>query len=277
MTNLRRPLCLLVLGLACASSWAGEHDGSRENSTGPASSSDDRWRALPLVTGGKIDAAWEQVGWGGFAVDGGSLRTECDERGMGLLVYKPEKFGDCQLRIVYRCEKPKSNAGVFVRIDDGIIARIGEKSPEVHRDVNGKLSPQMIDKLKEASEKHLGGWYPVHHGYEVQILDAGDPLHRTGAIYSLAQAAPVPEKLQADWRTMIITLDGQRITVDVDGKRLSSFDPMAADNPPRKNWTEPIRELKRPARGYIGLQNHDPGDVVWFREVSVRSLGRANR
>jgi hypothetical protein len=133
----------------------------------------------------------------------------------------------------------------------------------------------MIDKLKEASEKHLGGWYPVHHGYEVQILDASDPLHRTGAIYSLAKAAPVPERLQADWRTMIITLDGERITVDVDGKRLSSFDPRAADNPPRKNWTEPIRELKRPTHGYIALQNHDPGDVVWFREVSVRPLGGA--
>jgi hypothetical protein len=24
--------------------------------------------------------------------------------------------------------------------------------------------------------------------------------------------------------------------------------------------------------GYIGLQNHDPGDIVWFREISVRPL-----
>ena len=34
----------------------------------------------------------------------------------------------------------------------------------------------------------------------------------------------------------------------------------------------PIREIKRPTHGYIGLQNHDPGDIVWFKEVSVRSL-----
>ena len=215
------------------------------------------------------------MGWGGFAVDGGALRTEPDDRGMGLLLYKPQKFGDCQIRIVYRCEKPTSNAGIFVRIDDGVLAKIGEKSPEVHRDAKGKLSPAMIEKLKEASAKHLGGWYPVHHGYEVQILDATDPLHRTGAIYSLAKAAPVPEKPLSDWRTMVITLDGQRITVDVDGKRLSSFDPTATDNPPRKTWTEPIREIKRPTHGYIGLQNHDPGDIVWFKEVSVRPLDRA--
>ena len=240
-----------------------------------ASASDSSWRVLPLITEGKIDAAWAQVGWGGFAVDGGVLRTDCDERGMGMLLYKPQKFGDYQIRIVYRCEKAKSNAGIFVRIDDGVLAKIGEKSPEVHRDAKGKLSPAMIDKLKEASEKHLGGWYPVHHGYEVQIQDDNDALHRTGAIYSLAKAAPVPAKPLSEWRTMIITLDGERIMVDVDGKRLSSFDPTAPDNPPRKNWTEPIRELRRPARGYLGLQNHDPGDVVWFKEVSVRPLARA--
>ena len=39
-----------------------------------------------------------------------------------------------------------------------------------------------------------------------------------------------------------------------------------------KEWFEPKREPKRPVAGYIGLQNHDPGDVVWFKEVSVRPL-----
>src|SRR4051794_3435405 len=42
------------------------------------------WRALPLITDGKVDKSWAQVGWGGFVVDGDSLRTDCDERGMGL-------------------------------------------------------------------------------------------------------------------------------------------------------------------------------------------------
>lgn len=230
------------------------------------------WRTLPLITNGKIDAAWAHVGWGGFVVDDGAIRTECDGRGMGLLLYKPEKFGDCQIRVVYRCEKPKSNGGIYVRIDDGVLAKIGEKSPGVDRNAKGGLSPEMVDRLKEASDKQLGAWYPVHHGYEVQILDDTDPLHRTGAIYSLAKAEPVVKKPQSDWRTMIITLDGERITVEVDGKRLSSFDPRAANNPARKNWSEPIRETKRPTRGYIGIQNHDPGDVLWFKEVAVRPL-----
>ena len=31
---------------------------------------------------------------------------------------------------------------------------------------------------------------------------------------------------------------------------------------------------KRPTVGYIGLQTHDPGDIVFFREVSVRPLAK---
>jgi hypothetical protein len=75
---------------------------------------------------------------------------------------------------------------------------------------------------------------------------------------------------------MIITLDGDRIYVDVDGKRLTSFDPADPNNPPRKEWSEPRREPKRPLAGFIGLQNHDLGDVVYFKEVSVRPLGTAS-
>lgn len=71
---------------------------------------------------------------------------------------------------------------------------------------------------------------------------------------------------------MIITLQAERVTVEVDGKTVSSFDAAASDKPPRKSWSEPIRENQRPTHGYIGLQNHDPGDIVWFKEVAVRSL-----
>src|SRR5262245_52829228 len=86
------------------------------------------WKSLPLIEDGKVAPGWVQVGWGGFAVDDGSLRTECDERGMGLLLYRKEKFGNCQIRVVFKCKEAKSNSGVFVRIDDGIVAKLKEKA-----------------------------------------------------------------------------------------------------------------------------------------------------
>jgi hypothetical protein len=62
------------------------------------------------------------------------------------------------------------------------------------------------------------------------------------------------------------------VLVDVDGKRVTTFDPAGKDVPAGREWYEPRREPKRPAAGYIGLQTHDPGDVVDFKEVCVRPL-----
>lgn len=236
------------------------------------SADEQTWRTLPLITNGKVDENWVQTGYGSFAVDDGTLRTECVDAGMGMLLYRKEAFGDCQIRVVYRPEKPKSNAGIYVRIDEGILQRLDEKAPAVMRDKDGKLSKEMLATLQDASARELGAWYPVHHGYEIQICDDTDEFHRTGAIYSLAKAAPLPRKPAGEWRTMIITLKGTVIEIEIDGQPITRFDSAAPDNPPQKQWFEPSRKATRPTKGYLGLQNHDPGDVVWFKEVSVRPL-----
>ena len=255
--------------VGCANS---SEDESERRGNGATAA--DGWRTLPLVRDGKIHPAWDHVGFGGFVVEpDGSLRTENDERGLGLLVYTKEKFGDCQLRVVYRSKDPGSNAGVFVRVDDGILKRLDEQPPAAKRNANGTLTDEGVNAMQEASEKELGPWYAVHHGYEVQIADAGDEFHRTGAVYSFNRAEKAPDKPRDQWRTMLITLRGNVVEVDIDGQRVSTFDSAAADLPPRKQWHEPRREHRRPQKGYIGLQNHDPGDVVFFKEVSVRPLG----
>jgi hypothetical protein len=228
------------------------------------------WRTLPLLKDGRVDPSWTHIGWGGFAGDGDALRTDCDERGMGLLVYSKERFGNCQIRVVYKSKDSNSNAGVYVRIDEGVLR--ADKPAAIARKKDGKLADGAIEKLMDASERELGPWYAVHHGYEVQICDDAEEHHRTGAIYSLTKAASVPNKQPADWKTMVITLKGNLILVDVDGKRITTFDPESKDVPARQKWFEPKREPKRPLAGYIGLQNHDPGDVVYFKEISVRSL-----
>ena len=240
------------------------------------SSAELAWQSLPLVANGKVDAAWVHVGYGGFVVDNGTLRTECDPKGLGLLVYKKERLGNCQIRVVFKTKEAKSNSGVYVRIDDGILKRAGQPGPAFDRDAAGKPSEQSMEKVKAAAEREEGAWFAVHRGYEVQIDGGGDSWHRTGAIYSLAESS-APPKSAAEWQTMIMTLEGNRVLVDLDGQRVTTFDSASPDLPPRKQWYEPKREPKRPGVGYIGLQNHDPGDVVWFKEVSVRPLPSASR
>lgn len=270
----RAGLAIVAAAVACSAAAAlrGFADDERP-ATKRAGDPPGGRRALPLITDGKVDPNWVQVGWGGFAVADGALRTECDEKGMGLLLYRAEKYGDCQLRVVYRPKDAKSNAGVFVRIDDGILARVQEKATPARRDKDGNLTDDSLKAFVDASEQGRGPWYAVHRGYEVQICDDADPLHRTGAVYSLARSAGAPAKPPAEWRTMDITLQGNLILVDVDGRRVTTFDPDGRDVPRDRKWYEPKREPKRPAAGYVGLQNHDPGDVVYFKEVSVRPLG----
>jgi hypothetical protein len=230
------------------------------------------WRSIPLIAGGQLAPDWKQAGWGKFVVEGDAIRTDPDPRGLGVLVYTKEKQGNCQIRIVYRTATPRSNSGVHIRMDDGILNWIGKDSLAVQRDEKGKLSADQLAKMQEASETEQGAWYAVHHGYEVQISESGDPLHRTGSIYSYAPAKDLPPAPADGWRTMVITLQGDLVLVELDGKQITRFDSASKDLPPRTKWTEPKRESKRPQVGYIGLQTHDPGDIVYFKDVSVRPL-----
>jgi hypothetical protein len=181
---------------------------------------------------GKNLDGWQHVGPGRFVIEDGKLRTE---GGMGLLWYTREQFGDATLRIVYRAESDKGgNSGVFIRIPS------------------------------EPTEP----WMPVNRGYEVQIDEAADDFHRTGVLYSFTKARAKPPV--REWNTMEITLDGDRTVVVVNGATVTDFVEGTAV-PERKESYEPERRA-RSKSGYIGLQNHDAKDVVWFKEVSVRRV-----
>lgn len=227
------------------------------------------WKTLPLIENGELAPAWKHTGFGKFTVVDGVLRTDNDPRGLGLLYFAPKQFGNCQIRVVYRPKEQTSNSGVYVRIADGL----PEAKPldPAHRAADGTLPEDQLEVMKTASKQEQGPWYAVHHGYEVQICDEADPAHRTGSIYSLTSAESFPES-EGDWNTMVITLDGTRIAVAINGKTVSHFDSTSDDIPDREIWYEPKREPKRPITGYLGLQNHDPDDVVFFKSVSIRPL-----
>ena len=183
---------------------------------------------------GKDMTGWKFVGPGSFSVEDGMLATH---GGMGLLVYELEKFGNAEIKVVYKVTGEHDNSGVFIRM------------PEVAPDP----------------------WYGVHNGYEVQIDAGQDDWHCSGAIYSLSPAASRPQKSQGEWNTLLIQLRGQTTIVKLNGRKVNEF---SGDQPvpPRKKWFEPVRG-PRPNFGYIGLQNHDERSHVFFKEVSVRPLG----
>lgn len=182
---------------------------------------------------GRDLTGWEHVGAGRFVIEDGALKTE---GGMGLLWFTERPFRDVVLRVVYRNPEGR-NAGVFIRI------------PEPPADA----------------------WEAVHRGYEVQIDDRSeDESTTTGALYSLTRVMARPSR-PGEWNTLEIFLDGDRTVVTVNGV-LVTYHREGDEVLPREADWEPERG-PRPTEGFIGLQNHGPGDVVYFREVSVRPLG----
>ncbi|MCC6588698.1 MAG: DUF1080 domain-containing protein [Bryobacterales bacterium] len=184
----------------------------------------------PLFNG-KDTTGWTMVGPGRFVVEDGMLKTE---GGMGLLYYEREPFGNCTVRVVFKVVSGHGNSGVFIRLP----------------------------------EKPKDPWYGVHNGYEVQIDAEADEWHATGALYSLAKAKTGFQNPRGEWNVMEIELRGQVTRVTLNGTLVNEF---RGDQPvpERKQWFEPVRG-PRPDIGYVGLQNHDAGSTVYFREVSVR-------
>jgi hypothetical protein len=178
-----------------------------------------------LFNGRDLDG-WEHVGPGGFTVEDGLLTAH---GGMGLLWYTRRTIGDAVLRVVYRVQRPEDNSGVFIRIE--------APPPDP--------------------------WYAVHHGHEVQILATGDDWHATGCIYSMTAVTARPEKPPGEWNEMDIILRGEHVEILINGVSVTTFK-TGQSVPPRTKPYEPERG-PRPARGYIGLQNHDEPSAVHFR------------
>ena len=220
--------CVLIgLGALAAVSCANLHGSAGKPSSG---SSAEAWR--PLFDG-RDTAGWEMVGPGALKLEDHELVTY---GGMGMLWYNREKFGNCQIRVVFKMTSRNDNSGVFIRIPD----------------------------------RPTDPWFAVNKGFEVQIENNGDEWHRTGCLYSLTKAQNIVNAKVGDWNTMLITLQGGHTHVEVNGLAVTDYSEGDAV-PPKKVWYEPDRG-SRPAKGYIGLQNHG-GDVhVHFKEVSVRSL-----
>lgn len=99
----------------------------------------------------------------------------------------------------------------------------------------------------------------VREGYEVQIDDIGDPdgaaFHKTGAIYGVQAPLAFPSNAPTNWNNYVIRVIGQTYNVTLNG------------TPVITNFTG-----NRSARGFIGLQNHLPKDVVFFRNIVVTPL-----
>lgn len=100
------------------------------------------------------------------------------------------------------------------------------------------------------------GW---PRGYEAQVNNSGGDPVRTGSLYNFVKFY---ETLVADdtWWTQTIRAEGNHITIQVNDKVVVDY----------------VDEKNSFKKGYVALQQHDPGSVVHYRKLQVRPLANSN-
>jgi hypothetical protein len=168
---------------------------------------------------------WNHYGPGYFELDPETGVLE-SHGGMGLFWYAVKEYGDFALELEFRCSDVRTNSGIFVRV------------PGV---------PTSDDY--------------IYHSFEIQINDAGEGIHSTGAVYDAEAPSAAASNPPGEWNHFKISFVGSHIEVELNGAKVVDWE------------AEPRGKVEDfAARGYIGLQNHDDRSPVYFRNIYVREL-----
>jgi Domain of Unknown Function (DUF1080) len=115
------------------------------------------------------------------------------------------------------------------------------------------------------------------NGIEVAIDDTtAAGFHDTGAIYDLVKPSRNTMKPAGEWNHMVVTCDGPRIAVDLNGEEVTrmNLDEWTAPNrrPDGSAHKFDVAYKDHPRSGYIGLQDH--GSACWFKNIKIKPLKR---
>jgi sugar phosphate isomerase/epimerase len=183
---------------------------------------------LPLVkrwNGSYNLHGWNHYGPGYFLIDP-ETGVLTGQDGMGLLWFSERMFGDFTLELDYQVSEVFSNSGVFLRV------------------------PEM-----PVSDDY------IYKSFEIQIDDASTGIHNTAAVYDAVAPSARAFHEPGVWNHCKITFQGKRITVELNGVKVTDWEARPAGK---------IRSFAD--RGYIGLQNHDSRAPVRFRNIYVKEL-----
>jgi hypothetical protein len=95
-------------------------------------------------------------------------------------------------------------------------------------------------------------------GYEAQVNATHKDPVKTGSLYNFVKNLESPTK-PGEWGTQHIIAQGNHIIIKVNDKVIVDF----------------VDEKKTYMKGYLALQQHDPGSTVYFRNLMFRKLAPA--
>jgi hypothetical protein len=104
------------------------------------------------------------------------------------------------------------------------------------------------------------------HGYEVQVNNSHSDDVRTGSLYDIVDVKDLWVK-DYEWFTEYIKVQGKRVIVKINNTVVVDY--TEPEHPLRDTASHPFRYI---SHGTFALQGHDPGSVVYFKDILVRPL-----
>ncbi len=113
------------------------------------------------------------------------------------------------------------------------------------------------------------------NGIEVAIDDTATAgYHDTGAIYDLVKPSRNAMKPAGAWNHMVITCNGPKLTVELNGELVTRMNldewTMPNRRPDGSEHKFDIAYKSHPRFGYIGLQDH--GSACWYKNIKIKVL-----
>jgi hypothetical protein len=102
-------------------------------------------------------------------------------------------------------------------------------------------------------------------GFECQVNNTHSDWIKTGSLYGLANIGKSSAE-DGKWWTQEIIVEGNTVTVLIDGKKVLQYiEPAGAQ--PGKSFEHKLGE------GTFGLQGHDPKSTIRYKNIRVKRLG----
>uniref|UniRef100_UPI003216F2AE 3-keto-disaccharide hydrolase n=1 Tax=uncultured Draconibacterium sp. TaxID=1573823 RepID=UPI003216F2AE len=190
------------------------------------------------LDGWKIFQGGEVKGW---KVIDGILHNSGVGSDHGGDIITTKQFADFELYLEWQIA-PKSNSGIFIRVQEGDTKKIYETGPEY----------QLLDDK----------------GWPTKLDDS----QYSGANYAMHTPVGAVVKPLDQWNTTRIIVNGKKVQHFLNGVKVVEYELGSDDWKERKSnckWKDkPLYGIAE--KGHIGLQDH--GGLTKFRNVKIREL-----
>ncbi|MEQ9289613.1 MAG: DUF1080 domain-containing protein [Cyclobacteriaceae bacterium] len=197
-----------------------------------------------LLFDGKNLNRWKKFNRGqvsGWKVEDGVLNNSGIGSDHGGDIITKKQYDDFELYMEWKLSK-KSNSGIFIRVQEGIVQKIYQSGPEY----------QLCDDQNFAKNR--------------------DENQFTGSAYAMYTAENPLIKPVGEWNSSRIVVKGKKVQHWMNDKKVVEYEIGSDDWKKRKynsKWKdEPHYGMAD--KGHIGLQDH--GGLTQFRNIKIRQL-----